>query len=77
MSDLQNDLKDIDGVGEKTAEKILSVLQEDKPEGYTTGLDNDTTDAERHPLLQKAIDRANEDNQREAAMYLRRYDSAE
>ena len=66
MSDLHDALQEIDGVGKKTAEKIVDMVDE-----------HDTPDAERHPLLQKAIDRANEDNQREAAMYLRRYDSAE
>jgi len=66
MSDLLDALQEIDGVGEKTAKKAVKVME-----------DHDTGDAERHPLLQKAIDRANEDNQREAAMYLRRYDRAE
>ena len=66
MSDLSDALEEIDGVGEATAEKIVGVVEE-----------HDATDAERHPLLQKAIGRANEDNQREAAMFLRRYDRAE
>jgi len=66
MSDLLDALQEIDGVGKKTAKKAVTVME-----------DHDTNDAERHPLLQKAIDRANEDNQREAAKFLRRYDSAE
>ena len=66
MSDLSEKLQAIDGVGKKTAKKAVKVME-----------DHGTPDAERHPLLQKAIDRANEDNQREAAMFLRRYDRAE
>ena len=62
MSDLHDELTELHGVGDSTADDIVDIIAEYGPKG------------ERHPLLQKAIDRANEDNQREAAMYLRRYD---
>ena len=62
--DLRDDLTAIDGVGDATADKILEVLA-----------DHDT--GESDPLLAKAIDAAHEGDDRDAAIYLRRYDSAE
>jgi Holliday junction resolvasome RuvABC DNA-binding subunit len=56
--DLKRDLTDIDGVGEKTAEKILGVLDE-----YDTGTD---------PYIEKAKAAAERGDDREAAVYLRR-----
>ena len=61
MSDLHDELTDIQGVGDATADKVLEIVGE-----YDTG----GTD----PLLQKAIDAAHEGDDRDAAMYLRRYD---
>ena len=61
MSDLHEALTDIQGVGDATADKVLALVGE-----YDTG----GTD----PLLQKAIDAAHEGDNRDAAMYLRRYD---
>ena len=63
MSDLHEALTDIQGVGDATADKVLEIVGE-----YDTG------DAD--PLLAKAIDAAQEGDDRDAAMYLRRYDSA-
>ena len=60
MSDLKDDLTEISGVGDATADKILDVLKE-----------ADTTpDA---PLLRRAREAAAAGNDREAAVYLRRY----
>jgi len=64
MSDLHDALTDINGVGDATADKVLALVGE-----YDTG-DTD-------PLLAKAIGAAHDGDDREAAMYLRRYDSAE
>ena len=64
MSDLHDELTDIQGVGDATADKVLALVGE-----------CDTGDMD--PLLAKAIDAAHEGDERDAAMYLRRYDSAE
>ena len=64
MSDLHEALTDIQGIGDATADKVLEIVGE-----YDTG-DTD-------PLLAKAIDAAHEGDDRDAAMYLRRYDRAE
>jgi Holliday junction resolvasome RuvABC DNA-binding subunit len=61
MSDLRSDLQSVDGVGEKTAEKLISVLEEG---GYL--------DSDDGPLMAKARAAAHEGNDRDAAMYLRR-----
>jgi len=53
---LKDELMEIDGVGEKTAEKILSII-----------------DTRNDPKLQKAIQKAQEHNDREASIWLRRY----
>lgn len=58
--DLQADLEAIDGVGEATAEKILTVLA-----------DHDT---DSDPYVAKAREAAREGDDREAAVYLRRAD---
>jgi len=59
MSDLRDDLTDIDGVGPATADKILDVL-----EAHDTG-DTD-------PLLERAKAAAERGDDRDAAVYLRR-----
>ena len=64
MSDLHEALTDIQGVGDATADKVLALVGE-----YDT--------ADTDPLLAKAIDAAHEGDDREAAKFLRRYDSAE
>ena len=64
MSDLHEALTDIQGVGDATADKVLEIVGE-----------HDTGDTD--PLLAKAIDAAHEGDDRDAAMYLRRYDRAE
>ena len=61
MSDLHEALTDIQGVGDATADKVLEIVGE-----YDTG--------DTGPLLAKAIDAAHEGDDRDAAMYLRRYD---
>jgi len=63
MSDLKDALQDIDGVGEKTAEKIVEVVAE-----------RDTGSESR--LLEKAREAAMAGDDREAGVWLRR-DSAE
>ena len=65
MSDLHDELTELHGVGDSTAGDIMDILAEHGPKG------------ERDPLLQKAIDAAHEGDDRDAAMYLRRYDRAE
>ena len=64
MSDLHDELTDIQGVGDATADKVLEIVGE-----YDTG-DTD-------PLLAKAIDAAHEGDDRDAAMYLRRAEGGE
>ena len=64
MSDLHDELTDIQGVGDATADKVLEIVGE-----YDTG-DTD-------PLLAKAIDAAHEGDNRDAAMYLRRAEGGE
>ena len=65
MSDgLKDDLTDIQNIGDATADKVLALVGE-----YDTG-DTD-------PLLAKAIDAAHEGDDRDAAMYVRRFDRAE
>ena len=59
MSDLYDDLTDIDGVGEATADKILAVV-----EGH---------DSASGPYLDKAITAAQMGDNRTAALYLTRY----
>ena len=59
--DLQAALEDIDGVGEATAEAILKVLA-----------DHDT-DSEPSGYLAKAIDAAENGDDRQAGIYLRRH----
>jgi hypothetical protein len=49
------------GVGESTADSILDVL------------DDHDTDGHGGPLLEKALDAADDGDDREAALYLRRY----
>ena len=62
--DLKDDLTDIQNIGDATADKVLALVGE-----YDTG-DTD-------PLLAKAIDAAHEGDDRDAAMYVRRFDRAE
>lgn len=61
MSDLKGDLEAIDGVGEKTAAKILDVLD-----------DHGATESETSAYLEKARDAARAHDDRAAALYLRR-----
>lgn len=63
MSHLKDDLTAIDGVGDVTADKILAILPAE------TG--------EHDPYIDKAIDAATEGDDRRAAVYLRRANSAE
>ena len=63
-ADLTTDIQQVNGIGEKKAAEILGILEE-----HGVG--------RRDPLLEKAIDAAHEGDDRDAAMYLRRYDSAE
>lgn len=65
MSDLENALTEIDGVGEKTAEKIMAVVAE-----------HDTGGSESR-LLEKAREAAMAGDDREAGVWLRRDSSAE
>ena len=58
MSDLRDDLTDIDGVGTATADKILNVLEA-----------HDTPD---EPLLERAKAAAARGDDRDAAVFLRR-----
>jgi len=58
MSDLHDDLTDIQGVGDATADKILDVL--------------DDHDAGDDPYLEKAKKAAAMNDDRSAAVYLRR-----
>ena len=60
MSDLRDDLMDIQGVGEATADSILDVLS-----------DHDTEPDS--PTLERAVAYAREGEDRRAAMLLRRY----
>ena len=64
MSDLHDELTDIQGVGDATADKVLEIVGE-----YDT--------ADTDPLLAKAIDAAHEGDDRDAAMYLRRAEGGE
>jgi len=57
-NDLRDDLEAIDGVGEKTADKILDVLND-----HTT---------ESSPYVEKAKDAANSGDYRAAGIYLNR-----
>jgi|APHM01.1.fsa_nt_gi hypothetical protein len=59
MSDLYEDLQDIDGVGEATAHKIYDVLEAQEPE-YDTG------------YMDKARQAAKAGNYHTAGIYLRR-----
>ena len=59
MTDLRDDLTEIDGVGDATADKILNVLA-----------DHDA--AESDPLLEKAREAALRGDERRAAIFLRR-----
>jgi len=58
MSDLHDDLTDIQGVGDATADKVLDTLEDH--------------DQEHRPLLLKAFEAAVRGEDRDAAMYLRR-----
>lgn len=61
--DLHDDLTDIRGVGDATADTILDVLA-----------DHDGGDSgPQHRYLQRAIEAATTRNDAEAAMFLRRY----
>jgi len=60
MSDLSDDLQEIDGVGPATADKILDVL------------DNHGMGREDSKLLEKARRAAENGNDRAAAVWLRR-----
>ena len=64
MSDLHDELTDIQGVGDATADKVLEIVGE-----YGTG--------ETDPLLAKAIDAAEQGNDRQAAIFLRRAEGGE
>ncbi|UBF23313.1 hypothetical protein M1M40_gp35 [Halorubrum tailed virus 29] len=59
MSDLRDDLTEIDGVGEATADKVLAVLA-----------DHGASDTD--PLLEKAKAAAERGDDRNAAVFLRR-----
>jgi len=59
MSDLKAELQEIQGVGEATAESVIEVLEEFG--GY-----ND-------PYLDKALAAAEDENHRQASIYLRRW----
>jgi len=61
--DLQADLETIDGVGESTSEKCIAIIQE--------------YDVEPPRELEKAIERAQEGNDRSAAIWLRRVGNTE
>jgi len=63
MSDLRDDLTDIDGVGPATADKILDVL-----DAHDTG--------ETDPLLERATAAAERGDDRDAAVFLRRMEAA-
>jgi len=56
--EMQDDFEEIDGVGESTSEKCIEVV-----ETYT---------ADVPPQLEKAIERAQQGNDRSAAIWLRR-----
>lgn len=58
--DLKDDLLAIDGVGDATAEKILGAV-------------NDHSEKHSGVYLDKALDAADGGDDRNAAMYLRRY----
>ena len=59
MSDLHDELTDIQGVGDATADKVLALVGE-----YDTGGPD--------PLLEKAREAAEQGDDRKAAIYLRR-----
>jgi len=61
MSDIKDDLTDLTGVGDATAESILEVLDE-----------QDTDTAELPPLVEKAITAAEDGDDRQAGIFLRR-----
>jgi len=61
--DLQADLETIDGVGESTSEQCIAIIQE--------------YDVEPPRGLEKAIERAQEGNDRSAAIWLRRVANTE
>lgn len=63
-SDLADDLQTVDGVGEKTAEKLIGVLEDG---GY---LGESKTDA----YMEKAMRAAERGDYREAGIYLKRAD---
>ena len=61
MADLKDDLQDISGIGPATADAILDIL------------DDHELNAEEDPKLGRAIAEAQARNDREAAVWLRRY----
>ena len=63
---LKDDLTDIQGVGDSTADKILDVLDDN---GVVKGQLQDTPD---DPLLERAKDAAARGDDRDAAVFLRR-----
>jgi ribosomal protein S13 len=65
--DLHDELTDIRGVGDATAEQILDVLN-----AHTEATADDASD-ETDPLLSKALTAAERRNDRQAAVFLRRY----
>jgi len=67
MSDLKEDLTDLTGVGDATAESILDVLAEYEPDAEATVVTG---------YLAKACDAAEDGDERDAAMYLRRWTTA-
>lgn len=62
MSDLEDDLTEIQGVGSATADSIIEVLEEG---GYLG-------ESETSPYVEKALEAAENGDDREAAVYLRR-----
>lgn len=77
MSDLKDVLQDITGVGEATADSILDVLQEHEQAQSDGPRDEDgdpvlPADGLDPRLLEKAIQAADEGDERSAAVFLRR-----
>lgn len=60
--DLRSDLQTVDGVGEKTAEKLITVLEDG---GYLG-------ESKTNPYVEKAKEAAERGDDREAAVFLRR-----
>jgi len=86
---LKDDLTDIQGVGDATADKILDVLDahdtgddpekpDDTPEGFEMVdlmPDGYTPDKTDAKLIERAIDAAKRGDDRDAAVYLRRMEA--